>query len=547
MVCPDPSRTAAERRDSEVAGAIVRCGSLQAFLETRKAVVVIPLTAFLLIVLIEFSAIIGLNDGKLIFTLDDPYIHLALAENIRHGHYGVNCEEPSSPSSSIVWPFILAPFAHLSCSAYVIFTISLLASVGTLLVCGKIVTDATESFEHPKKYLFAAIVTALLIFATNLVGLIFNGMEHSLQLFWTVLVVYGLIREKRDKPLPWLLFAGIVLGPLVRYENLAISVPALIYLFIRGHRKEAVMCALPLVAGIAAFSLFLHKIGLPPFPASVLVKSRVVSSSGSLVILLKNLRVSLLKTKGPLLALATLPLIYVVWSPQRAAKHRLLALAAVSSVALHLIVGRSGWYSRYEIYVWTSAILAIIYLHSGWLRSLLCSQGMIRSSVLLGLLAASTSVPYLDALISTPLASNNIYEQQYQMNRFVTEYYQAPVAVNDLGWVSYRNDEYVLDLWGMGSAEALRAKQHSDCPDWMNDLMQKHDVRLAMVYDTWFPETPDNWILVGKLHLGRTRITPSHTVVTFYATDHATHSRTVGLLRQFKTSLPRGVKLTLQQ
>lgn len=42
------------------------------------------------------------------YTLDDPYIHLSLAENLLRGHYGVNLDEVASPSSSILYPFLLA-------------------------------------------------------------------------------------------------------------------------------------------------------------------------------------------------------------------------------------------------------------------------------------------------------------------------------------------------------------------------------------------------------------------------------------------------------
>ena len=49
-----------------------------------------------------------LTDGRLIYSLDDPYNHLAVAEPIVEGGYGINSEKFASPSSSILFPFLLA-------------------------------------------------------------------------------------------------------------------------------------------------------------------------------------------------------------------------------------------------------------------------------------------------------------------------------------------------------------------------------------------------------------------------------------------------------
>lgn len=61
---------------------------------------------FGLTILVEIIQILKLNQGRFIYTLDDAYIHLALAENIMQGHYGVNLGEFSALSSSILWPFL---------------------------------------------------------------------------------------------------------------------------------------------------------------------------------------------------------------------------------------------------------------------------------------------------------------------------------------------------------------------------------------------------------------------------------------------------------
>lgn len=92
----------------------------------------IPLTLLMTLIGIELLIVLVLNDGKLIYTLDDPYIHLALAENICNGHYGVNIAEYSAPSSSAIWPLIMAPFCRLSIFEYVPLILNSLAAALTL-------------------------------------------------------------------------------------------------------------------------------------------------------------------------------------------------------------------------------------------------------------------------------------------------------------------------------------------------------------------------------------------------------------------------------
>ena len=54
------------------------------------------------------AIVIAVSSPVSFYTLDDPYIHMALAENLARGHFGVNLGEVSNPSSSILWPWLLA-------------------------------------------------------------------------------------------------------------------------------------------------------------------------------------------------------------------------------------------------------------------------------------------------------------------------------------------------------------------------------------------------------------------------------------------------------
>src|SRR3970282_2109459 len=100
----------------------------------EKKIFFIPLGIFIVILIAEITGILILNSGLIVYTTDDAYIHLALAENILKGHYGVNLQENSSPSSSVLWPFILSPFTGFSFGYLIPLLINVLTSAGSIFI-----------------------------------------------------------------------------------------------------------------------------------------------------------------------------------------------------------------------------------------------------------------------------------------------------------------------------------------------------------------------------------------------------------------------------
>jgi hypothetical protein len=143
------------------------------------------------------------------------------------------------------------------------------------------------------------------------------------------------------------------------------------------------------------------------------------------------------------------------------------------------------------------------------------------------------------------LSPRTIHLQQAQMARFARDFLPLPVAVNDLGHVAFRNDAYVLDLWGLGSAEtrALRLSGQTP-PGWADPLARQHGVAYAMIYDSWFGTAvgPD-WVRMAELHLDGPHGPIGDTVVTFYAVgrDMVQPMRTA--LDGFAPTLPEGARL----
>ena len=68
------------------------------------------LAAFMALTILAISRGVGGFE----YPLDDPYIHMAVAEEIVSGGYGVNAGEYASAASSPLYPLLLTPFAAIS-------------------------------------------------------------------------------------------------------------------------------------------------------------------------------------------------------------------------------------------------------------------------------------------------------------------------------------------------------------------------------------------------------------------------------------------------
>lgn len=487
------------------------------------------------------------DGGQFVYSLDDPYIHLAMAEGIARFHYGINPGEVSAASSSVIWPLLLAPFAVLGIEAWVPLLVNAASAIAATLMLQRAVVASAISDPGPRAAVCRIILIVCLAVGLDLVGLVFTGMEHSLQVLCAMLVAYGLVREARGEGAAVWLPVAIVVGPLLRYENLALSAAAVAYLAWRGHRGLAfgalAACAVPLVG----FSLFLHGLGLGWLPTSVLVKlgsdPKVPGIAGTIDSAWATAVHDFPSHPGHIV-LAVMALFFVpaIIRPATVPAARPLSILGLLTIIAQLVFGEVWRFPRYEIYAEAAAAVLLLHVHGksigAFYRKVPVWGGAVATvSATLLLLFVN-----LVATIETPLAANNIFEQHFQMHRAVGTLADGPVAVNDIGWVSYRNDDYVLDLWGLASSEAWQ-RRRARAPGWMDDLVRTHGIELAMIYESWFgDQVPADWVLLGRLRLGHTRITPSSDFVSFYATSPAAAARLEPRLGAFVAGLPALVR-----
>jgi hypothetical protein len=474
------------------------------------------------------------------YSLDDPLIHLSVAQGIAGGTYGINPGETSSPSSSVLWPFLLAPFVHRSFSLWVPFAVNTILSIAACFLLSGYVRRWYFDRNPRVSLLFQLALAVLLVIAANLVGLTYIGMEHVLQVLLVIGCCWGIMEAYNGNPVPRSVLVMAALAPAVRYEDLAFTLAvALVCLAQRRPRAAALTFGLSLVP-LLGMSWFLHAHGLGFLPNSVLLKGGGdYTGPNPLLFHLRSFGLNLyLYFRNPGRTPITLMVILVgilAWQKRHDALRFRILLAVLLACGLMMLIGPYGWFYRYDVCLRVFAFLVLL----GALAE------MKRFTPLAALaLAAVAAVTYLNPLRDTPEFAREIFVQQRQMARFAGDYYRGNVAVNDIGWVSYTANHryYVLDLFGLASPEAMKAKKTTE---WMDDITRRHQIGLVMIYKDWFPPAPPSWREIGELKLtqGR-RLFVAGTTVTFYATPEADLPHLQAQLADFARTLPAGASMT---
>ncbi|MEM9197298.1 MAG: hypothetical protein AAGD12_05545 [Pseudomonadota bacterium] len=493
--------------------------------------------------------------GSFEHMLDDVYIHLAMAAEIARGGYGVNPGEPASAASSLLYPLLLTPFAGSDLQRYLPVLWNLVGVTAASALWGAFVGRAVP--RGPRTLLTAILLAAFGPLALHLGGIGFVGMEHALQLAATMAVLYGLAVFLHENRLSWLLIAGIVIGPMLRVENVGVSGMACAVLLFNGRPAVAILAGALALAPLAGFGWFLTTLGLDPVPNSL--QTKFAGGGGMFEDRPLFLRLRLFLNNvghvigGVMLGLACLwTLAGLALAPLRRRPLVWIWIALVAVGLAHLIMGRVGELFRYEVYAvgWMVG-LSILLVGPLMARPGAAGSGS-RAGAVLVLIAGM--LYYSGTIINYgPLAARTIHLQHSQMARFAQEVLKAPVAVNDLGRVVWRNPTYVLDLWGLASAEALAIRRAGPPPGWAAPLAARHGVKVAMIYDTWLGEAMDPaWVRLGVLALTPQTLPDgtqevrfagaSDDEVVFLAIEPADVPRLAGLLAQFAAKLPEGVE-----
>ncbi len=474
------------------------------------------------------------NNGAFEYALDDVYIHLAMAEQLFQGGYGVNAGEYASASSSPLFSFLLPTWAGMEAQRWLPFFWNIVALVSAAWLVGLALSQAGLG----RLAVIVAIVAPLAL-AMHVAA--FAGMENMAHGAASLAIVLGLWRFVETRDVGWLLIAGVVLAPALRLEGLALALAAAGVVFALGRWRAGLGLGLLALVPVMAFVVFLSQLGLDPLPNSVNAKlpDPGADEAGQLSGLFGNFAANIAQYGGRYVFALTLAVALLALMILRRGKtaEGLSALAAVAASLAHLAFASVGWMDRYENYLVLSLFAMLAFMVTG--------MGEVPKTVVLGVALAGglmTYEPQFDNYISNPRA---ITLQQGQMARFAKEHVKGPVAVNDLGYVAWNNPDHVLDLWGLASEEALEFRLSENPPQgWVDALADAKGVRVAMIYPRLFPDALGaDWVILGGLFL------EDHggpflggTGVLFYARNAAEAKALQPDLKDWAAGLPDGAR-----
>jgi hypothetical protein len=212
------------------------------------------------------------NQGQIVYSLDDAYIHMAMAKNLAlHGVWGITAGEFTSSSSSVLWTSLLALL-------YKIFGVNELIPFALNILFASLVIISSYFIlsAYKIKPVVILLILILLVFVTPLPPLMFTGLEHVMHIWISLLFIYfaaqmlaGQGANKRN--LLWLVIFGAML-PLVRYEGIFLTSAASLLFFFKRKWAAGILIFVFSFLPVYIFGVISIKNGWSFFPNSLLLK-----------------------------------------------------------------------------------------------------------------------------------------------------------------------------------------------------------------------------------------------------------------------------------
>jgi hypothetical protein len=488
-----------------------------------RSPLLLPLVVFLVSLAVALRAALSQTDGRLIYALDDTYIHMAVAKTLAmHGIWGCTPFHFSSSSSSLLWTFLLgAVYRAFGVHDAIPLVLNVAFGIGTLAVAER----SLRRIGVPPLLRASALLGIVLAFP--LTAMVLMGMEHILHFLLTIafagLAVEVLTSPGEDARLSRrrtvaLCALGALLGAS-RYEGFFLVGLACLALLLRHQLARAAAVLVASLLPVTVFGVISVVKGWYFLPNPLMVKA-VGESASTLTALLKpfgsedlaflqnDRAMPILLGLAALAALAQGLARRATWRPAFLFPLLLLVMILLHG---HFVFSPLYWAYRYDAYLvgFGLFVAAVVLVELPAPRGL--ARGVLPALVVIAL------VPLLADVREGLLADAEIkgmrhtYLEQYQTARFIQSYYpSATVIVNDLGAVTYYTGARILDVVGLGDIEPVRimrrsAYSRSEVEEWAAPYRPSIAI-LSLGWSMIVPRIPHarEWRSATDRWLGRT-------------------------------------------
>ena len=491
----------------------------------------------------------NLCDGTFIYPLDDTYIHLSISKNIvEHGVWGVTRHEFSSSTSSPLYTIILSAVIFIFGNIPILPLY--LNYVFSILLIYFFIRNSTKFLRFSDvqpNYKNLLLITSAFILLTVLPVLALSGMEHILQIILNLSLFHTFLRFILDDNKKYDVFSISFLSFLsvaVRYEGLFIIFLMFLMLIIR---KKYIPATLILISGLLPliiYGIFSTMNGSYFLPNSIIIKggkpkpeifSLLMFPFKWIVQLIENLHLLSI-----FLILTFNIILYKRMKLSFLSNQIIISLFWILLTIIHLTFARTGWVYRYEAYLIAIGFIIIIY---NFYYLIVKIRPNMKIVVIIMLLLA---IPFItraySAFTEIGMMSKNIYEQQFQMSRFLKEYYNnATIVINDIGACTYFADVKILDLVCLGSKETLDLRlKRQFTKENIKRLAENKNPEIAIIYEDAFKEyIPDNWKKAGTWTINH-NVGCAYPTVSFYSIGEP-KEKLINNMMNFVEKLPKDI------
>jgi hypothetical protein len=524
----------------------------------RHAPLLLALGVFTALLVRMLLKVLNINDGHLVYALDDAYIHMSIAKNFAtQGVWGVTAEAFTSSTSSPLWTLLIA-------MSYVIFGVNTLSPFvfNIIFAVGLLVSAHVILRRYGAPPWLGAVALLAITVGVPLNPLIFLGMEHLLHALVALLLLFTAGPLIAAPPTRGWIAAAVLLAALttsVRYEGFFLLAALCGLLLLRRRFSLALLLGAAGTLPATVYGMIAAVNGWPPVPVTLLLKSddklslleRLTSPAGLVTFFGDAVKLIVDLRLFAALLLATLVLAAVAWWQRNWDAVAVVLIAFAGMLSGHfLLVSDEGLFLRYDAYL---VLVGVVVMAVGvarllpalpgsmhWRRNALVAP-VLGVVALVGLIAFVNRFQIIRNDYPMLAATNNIYNQQYQMGRFLDRYYtDATVVVHDIGAVNYLADLQAVDIWGLGSlpvAEARIADHYQ-----LNQLEAlTAEAEIAVVYRHWLRDLvkgyPEGWVEVGEWGTPNVVVLGGQ-VVTFYALQPGAVVPLRENLHDFRNELP---------